>query len=219
MLPDTALREVSTADPVTILAPLVAALAAVALVYGPRHLGDDARLWRAVRSLLPHVDDEARERGFYTSYTIDPDEETAGVWTGTLAELEDALREGGFILGPLAAHKALPDGRHEHGSWVRFGRDVRSWPAIARLLYKLIAPYQTHPTVFPGDVEGEWLVTGHHEYSAYSPLFAYWHLQKKYYDPDEGVRRIVDALEDYDAFEPTDRARDLDAEAAIAADL
>jgi len=75
--------------------------------------------------------------------------------------------------------------------------------------------------VFPaladaGDGDG-WLMTGHREYSAYSPLWAYWHLQAKYYDEDEGVRRLAAALWEYEQFEPSDRARDLAAEAETAA--
>ena len=66
----TALDVVDPADPITILAPVVAVLAAVAVAYMPRSLGRDTRLWRAVRSLLPYVDAAARERGFYTSYEI-----------------------------------------------------------------------------------------------------------------------------------------------------
>ena len=52
----TALDAVDPSEPVTILAPVVAALAAVAVAYMPRSLGRDTRLWRAVRSLLPYVD-------------------------------------------------------------------------------------------------------------------------------------------------------------------
>lgn len=89
MIPETALGEATLSDPVTILAPLAAALAAIVVVYAPSHLGDDTAFWRAVRSLLPHVDDEARENGFYTSYTISLDDELAGTWYGSLDSLDD----------------------------------------------------------------------------------------------------------------------------------
>ena len=52
----TALDVVDPADPITILAPLVAVLAAVAVAYMPRSLGQDTRLWRTIRGLLPYVD-------------------------------------------------------------------------------------------------------------------------------------------------------------------
>jgi hypothetical protein len=110
----TALDVVDPTDPITILAPLVAVLAAVAVAYMPRRIGQDTRLWRTIRGLLPYVDAAARERGFYTSYEIDPDAETVGVWRGPLADLEAALEAEGYRLGPLAAHKAprwSPGGR------------------------------------------------------------------------------------------------------------
>ena len=69
----TALDVVDPTDPITILAPLVAVLAAVAVAvaYMPRRIGQDTRLWRTIRGLLPYVDAAARDRGFYTSYEID----------------------------------------------------------------------------------------------------------------------------------------------------
>jgi hypothetical protein len=218
-IPDTALREVSLSDPVTILAPLAAALAAIVVVYAPSHLGDDTAFWRSVRSLLPHVDEEAREQGFYTSYTIHLDEELAGTWPGSLDALEATLRDRGVMPGPLAAHKDLNDGRREAGSWVYFGRDISSWQKPFRVLYVWLTPYQLHITIFStADGEG-WILTAHYEYTAYSPLWALWHLRKKYYDEAEGVRRTVLLLEDVDGFIPTKRARDLAAEAETASDL
>ena len=74
----TALDLIDPSDPITILAPIVAVLGALLLAYAPRHIGGDSRLWRAIRSLLPHIDEEAREHGFYTSYEIETDAETAG---------------------------------------------------------------------------------------------------------------------------------------------
>jgi hypothetical protein len=218
-VPDTALREVSLSEPVTILAPLVAALAAVVVIYGRGYLGTDSRFWRSVRGVLPYVDEAAREEGFYTSYTIDLEAELAGTWPGTLDELDTTLREAGAMFGPLAAHKETGDGRDEHGSYVYFGRDISSWPKPIRVLYLWINVYQLHITIFPTP-EGEgWILTAHYEYSAYSPLWALWHLRKKFYDEAEGVRRTVLLLEDADGFIPTKRARDLAAEAETASDL
>lgn len=216
MLPDTALREVSLSDPLTIVAPLVAALAAIVVVYAPSHLGDDTRFWRAVRSLLPHVDDAAREKGFYSAYDVG-EAEFAGRWQGSLDSLEAALRDRGAMPGPLAAHKSDAAGRPEHGSWVHFGRDISGWPKPVRVLYLWIVPHQLHITIFPGG-DDAWRVTAHYEYSAYSPLFAYWHLRAKYYDVDEGVGRATQLLDDADAFAPAERAEDLAAEAETAAD-
>ena len=186
----TALDVVDPNDPITILAPLVAVLAAVAVAYMPRSLGRDTRLWRTIRGLLPYVDAAARERGFYTSYEIDPDAETVGVWRGPLADLEAALEAEGYRLGPLAAHKELPDGRQEVGSWVDLGERVS--PRWLEALRLAVTPWQTHVTIFPGGRDGEWLVTAHHERSAYSPLTALWHLRATDYSPARGVEIIID---------------------------
>lgn len=201
----TALDAVDLSDPITILAPIVAILAAIAMAYAPKRIGQDTRLWRTIRALLPYVDAEARERGFYTSYEIDPSEETVGIWHGSLESLESALEAEGFRLGPLAAHKSLPDGRREVGSWVDLGERVEAPGAEAlRLQFRL---NQTHVTIFEADDtddDDQWLVTAHHERSAYSALTAYWHLRGKDYDPGKGVGIVVDQLGDRDQFEPTD---------------
>ena len=200
----TALDAVDLSDPITILAPTVAILGALLLAYAPRHIGDDSRLWRAIRSLLPHVDDEAREHGFYTSYEIETDAETAGVWHGSLESLEAALEAEGYRLGPLAAHKETSDGRREVGSWVALGERVEpKWLEALRLQFRT---RQTHVTLFEADDLGDqWLVTAHEEYSAYSALTAYWHLRAKDYDPDAGVERVREQLADRERFEPTDK--------------
>lgn len=218
MISDTALREVTLADPITILAPLAAALAAAVVIYAPSHLGNDATFWRHVRGLLPHVDEDARENGFYTTYEIDVDEELAGRWFGSLEQLESTLRDRGLTPGPLAAHKTTNDGRREAGSWVFFGRDLSGWPKPIRVLYLWVVPHQLHITIFPVNGDG-WIVTAHYEYSAYSPLFAYWHLKVKFYDEAEGVRRTTLLLDDAKSFIPTDRARDLAAKAETASNL
>ena len=199
----TALDLIDPSDPITILAPIVAVLGALLLAYAPRHIGDDSRLWRAIRSLLPHIDDEARERGFYTSYKIDVAEESAGVWHGSLKSLESALEAEGYRLGPLAAHKETSDGRREVGSWVDVGERVEpKWLEALRLQAHT---RQTHVTLFEAsDTDDQWLVTSHEEYSAYSALTAYWHLRAKDYDPDAGVAAVRDQLGDRDQFEPTE---------------
>ena len=87
----TALDVVDPNDPITILAPLVAVLAAVAVAYMPRSLGRDTRLWRAVRSLTwstavlwprgnpPSVTDGAGEIDRFAFTCIDGD------WLGSEA--------------------------------------------------------------------------------------------------------------------------------------
>ena len=199
----TALDLIDPSDPITILAPIVAILGALLLAYAPRHIGDDSRLWRAIRSLLPHIDEEAREHGFYTSYEIDTEAETAGVWHGSLESLESALKAEGYRLGPLAAHKETSDGRREVGSWVDVGERVApQWLEALRLQAHT---RQTHVTLFDAsDTDDPWLVTGHEEYSAYSALTAYWHLRAKDYDPAAGVTAVRDQLGDRDRFEPAD---------------
>ena len=199
----TALDLVDPSDPITILAPIVAILGALLLAYAPRHIGDDSRLWRAIRSLLPHIDAEARELGFYTSYEIETDAETAGVWHGSLESLEAALEAEGYRLGPLAAHKETDDGRREVGSWVDVGERVEpKWLEAIRLQFRT---RQTHITLFEAsDTDDQWLVSAHREYSAYSALTAYWHLRAKDYDPDAGVERVREQLADRDRFEPSE---------------
>lgn len=108
-----------------------------------------------------------------------------------------------MMLGPLAAHKETGDGRFEVGSWVHFGKDVGDWPKIARLAYLLVVPYQLHITIFPASDDGGYILTAHYEWSAYSPLWAYWHLRKKYYDEAEGVCRTSYLFSDADGFVPT----------------
>ena len=200
----TALDAIDPSEPITILAPIVAILGALLLAYAPRHIGDDSRLWRAIRSLLPHIDGEAREHGFYTSYEIETDDETAGVWHGSLESLEAALEAEGYRLGPLAAHKETSDGRREVGSWVDVGERVYpKWLEALRLQFHT---RQTHVTLFEADDLGDqWLVTAHREYSAYSALTAYWHLRAKDYDPAAGVAAVRDQLGDRGQFESTDK--------------
>lgn len=199
----TALDVVDTSDPVTTLAPLVALLAAFALAYAPSHLGDDTRLWRTIRGLLPYVDAEARSRGFYTTYTISRDKESVGTWHGSLESLESALEANGYRLGPLAAHKTLADGRGEVGSWVDLGERIQ--PAFGEFLRLLLRPWQTHITLFEAadDTDG-YLVTAHYERSAYSPLWAYWHLRGEDMDIERGVKIVAEQLVDRDEFETID---------------
>lgn len=210
---------IADVGPIEILAPLVAIIAALALTHPTlNHLGDDTEFWRSVRRYLPGLDEEARDRGFYTEYDIG-DEEIAGVAYLELEELETTLQELNFRPSPLAAHKLLPDDRREIRSWGRYGGvdvDALPWPFNA--VYLLMYPYQDpHVTLFPaerGDVgdeeipDGAVLVTAHHEKSPYNPLVAYEHLRGKGYDVDRGVEMTAEMLVDEldDDFAPFSRA-------------
>ena len=223
---------IDPSQPLTLIAPAVAAIAALTLTHPTvvSHVGDDAPFWRTVRGLLPGVDDEARERGFYTSYAISEEEFVGVAFVEDLEELEDALRDVNFRLSPLAAHKETPDGRREAGSWGRYGGgidvDAFPWPASALVL--MACPRQLHATLFEARPEDfgapEWdpdvreeigagdvvpvLVTGHSEKSPYNPVYAYRHLRGTGYEVDAGVEQLAELLvfeTDVD-FQPSDRA-------------
>ena len=230
---------IDPSEPITLIAPLVAAIAALTLTHPTvvSHVGDDAPFWRTVRGMLPAVDDEARERGFYTSYAIDEREYVGVAFVEDLEEFEDALRDLNFRVSPLAAHKETPDGRREIGSWGRFGGidiDAFPWPLSALIL--MTRPRQLHATPFearPEDLAtSEWdpdvaeavaagdvvpvLVTGHSEKSPYNPVYAYRHLRGIGYDVDAGVEQLADLLVDEAdiEFAPTGRAIALAGDAA-----
>ena len=222
---------IDPSEPITLIAPLVAAVAALALTH-PRvveRVGRDAAFWRRVRGFLPAVDDEARERGFYTNYAISKEEFVGVAFVEDVAELEDALRDVNFRLSPLAAHKETPDGRREVGSWGRYGGidiDALPWPLSALVL--MAYPRQLHLTPFDGRPEdlnsSRWgrgygeaveagdltpvLVTGHREKNPYNPVFALRHLRGVGHDTDAGVEAIAELLvfeTDVD-FAPSNRA-------------
>jgi len=222
---------IDPSEPITLVAPIVAAIAAIVLTHPTvvSHVGDDAPFWRTVRGMLPGVDDEARDRGFYTSYEIDENEFVGVAFVEDIETFEDALRGFNFRLSPLAAHKDAPGGRREIGSWGRFGGidiDAFPWPVSAIVL--MAYPRQLHATLFDGRPEDlsapEWdrdldeainagelvpvLVTGHKEQSPYNPVYAYRHLRGIGYDVDAGVGEIAELLvckTDID-FAPSDRA-------------
>ncbi|SEH61002.1 hypothetical protein SAMN05192561_11262 [Halopenitus malekzadehii] len=210
---------IDPSEPITLVAPVVAFVATVLLTHPALdHLGRDTELLRRVRGALPLLDEAARDHGFYTSYDI-TDEEVIGVVYRDLEDVEATLQELNFRPSPLAAHKSLPDGRTEIGSWGRFGGvDVDRLPWPLSTLFLLVYPFQDpHVTLFPaerGDVgdesfpDGAVLVTGHHEKSPYNPFVAYQHLRGKGYDVDRGVKLAANLLVDElgDDFTPSDRA-------------
>ena len=89
------LDTVDPEEPVTILAPVVAVLGAIGAVFKPGAALADSYLFRWIRSLLPHAEQAATDRGFYTTYTIRPEAEAVGTWQGSLAELEAPPRAHG----------------------------------------------------------------------------------------------------------------------------
>lgn len=198
----TALDTVTAEEPVTILAPVVAVLGAIGAVFKPGEAIADSDLFRWVRSLLPHAERAANNRGFYTTYTIRPEAEAVGVWQGSLDELEATLRENGYHFGLLASHKQLPDGRREVSSWVDVGGPVCS--GLLGVLELQLRTWQTHITVFECADGDDYLVTAHHERAAYSALTAYWHLRGRDLNVEKGRRIVAEQLVDETRFEPVD---------------
>lgn len=196
----TALDTVDPEEPVTILAPVVALLGAIGAVFKPGESVVDSHCFRWVRSLLPHAERVATDRGFYTTYTIRPEAEAVGVWHGSLDELEATLREEGYHFGLLASHKQLPDGRREVSSWVDVGGPVCS--GLLGVLELQLRTWQTHVTIFECADSDNYLVTAHHERAAYSALTAYWHLRGRDLNVEKGRRIVAEQLADEARFEP-----------------
>ena len=188
----TALNTVDPEKPVTILAPVVAILGAVGVVFKPGEKLVDSDHFRWVRTLLPHADNVAAECGFYTTYTIRPKAEAVGRWHGSLDELEATLREEAYHFGLLASHKQLPDGRREVSNWVDVGGPVCS--GLLGVLELQLRTWQTHVTVFECDDGDSYLVTAHHERAAYSALTAYWHLRGRDLNVEKGRQIVADQL-------------------------
>ncbi|QBI90045.1 transmembrane domain protein [Halobacterium phage ChaoS9] len=216
----TALDEISRSEPLTIAAPLFIILATYVLFYEGLlwTVGSDG--WRGIRSQLPLLDEVADSIGAYTHYEIDPEKETVGTLEADVDEAVDHFQEElGYLDGPVAAHKGLPDGREEVASLVKYGFEkydiwfeaevIEGMPKGIRFLVMLLIPNQRHVTLFEGDEPGEVLVTAHQEYSAHSVLFAYWHMIGKGMDIDRGVREVVDELKEDERFEASSRAKDL----------
>jgi hypothetical protein len=198
----TALDTVDPEEPVTILAPVVAILGAIGAVFEPGRELVDSHCFRWIRSLLPHADSMAADRGFYTTYTIRPEAEAVGRWHGSLDDLEATLREEGYHFGLLASHKQLPDGRREVSSWVDVGGPVCS--GLLGVLELQLRLWQTHVTVFEcADGDG-YLVTAHHERAAYSALTAYWHLRGRDLNVEKGRRIAAEQLAGEAHFEPVE---------------
>jgi len=128
----TALDTVTAEEPVTILAPVVAVLGAIGAVFKPGEAIADSDLFRWVRSLLPHAERAANNRGFYTTYTIRPEAEAVGVWQGSLDELEATLRENGYHFGLWRpTNSCLMGGERSAAGSMSVGRSVRGCSACS----------------------------------------------------------------------------------------
>ena len=59
-------------EPIQIVAPLVAILVSYVLFYEGiiYNIGSDNGFWRRIRAILPMIDNEARDIGFYTTYEV-----------------------------------------------------------------------------------------------------------------------------------------------------
>lgn len=191
-------------DPIQILAPTVALIVAYLFFYEGLiyNVGKDGVFWSTLRSMLPYVDDEAREVGFYTQYTVKK-EELAGRLDMQRADAVNLLYGNGFIDAPLAAHKEDWAGRNEVASVAHYGYhgdEIESWGKVKRFLMMAFAiEKQLHVTLF--EDEGEIIVTAHYEYSPYNALRAYEHLRGKDYDVERGVAMIQENLADLESFE------------------
>lgn len=195
-------------NPLVVLATLVSFAATYALFYeGLLYgLGRPGRFWRTLRSVLPYVDDEARQNGFYTSYEIDDDELVGVYHVESVEELRLNIEEYGFMLNPLAAHKEYR-GKDEVLSVGYYGVDgqiIRSMPKWKRFLTMLLLPRQLHVMAFEHSEGPGYLLTAHSEFSPYNPFVAFWHLVGKGLDVEKGVEQTRWMLSGDPRFEPVD---------------
>lgn len=204
-------------EPAQVLAPLVALGIAYLFFYEGMlfKLGSEGRLWALIRSMLPMIDDEARDAGFYTAYGVEKEE-----YVGTLNMSRDnavsLFRGFGFIDNPLAAHKSDWDGNQEVASLGHYGvpgSEIESWGKQKRFAkMAFVIPDQLHVTLFQVD-EDTIRVTAHHERSPYNVFYAYHHFRGTGYDIDQGVAKVIGMLEENDNFEPNE---ELDSIAVVA---
>jgi len=192
-------------SPIEILAPLVALIVAYVFFYEGLiyNVGNNGTFWSTVRSVLPYVDDEARDVGFYTQYTVSEDE-LVGIWDVQREDAVNELHSKGFIDAPLAAHKEDWKGRQEVASLGHYGyhgEEIESWPKLKRfLMMAFVIQKQLHVTMFEDD-DGL-VVTAHYENSPYNVQRAYKHLRGKNYDVEKGVSMVTEKLEDVNSFDP-----------------
>jgi len=225
MIPNTpaaiSIAQTGTAlsEPATILAPLFVIAVGYVLFYQGVlwRVGSDG--WREARSKLLLLDDVASAIDAYTHYEIDPEQETVGELKVDVNEAVADFHDRGYLDAPIAAHKGLPDRRHEIASLAKYGFErldlwldgstIEKLSRPVRFVVMLAVTHQRHVTLFETADGEDVLVTAHQEHSAHSVLYAYWHLRARGMDIDRGVREVVDELKEHDQFVVDDRARDL----------
>jgi len=198
-----------------VAAPLVALVVAYALFYeGILFKLTD---WHVFRKMLPFLDAEAREAGFYTSYTITPREHVGMLALDRTAALE-LFEELGFMDVPLAAHKTDWQGRREIASLGHYGMDgakIHAMPKLKRFLYMaFILQRQLHVTLFEAE-SGDIIVTAHYEWSPYNVLKAFDHFRGNGYDTEKGVSMAQTKLTETKQFYPGETAEAADTDATI----
>lgn len=194
-------------DPLLVLAPIASLIVSYVLFYEGfiYSIGNDSGFWKRIRNWLPMIDDEARDVGFYTTYTI-----SEGEFVGTLhmsiADARKLFLDLGAMKNPLAAHKEDWEGRREVASLGFYddykAGEIESWSKIKRfVMMTFVVKKQLHVTLFWDEESESVVVTAHHEYSPYNVFYAYAHLRAKNYNVEKGVRMTKDKLTDVKRFE------------------
>lgn len=199
-----------------VLAPLFALLVAYLFFYQGflYKLGSEGKSWAMIRSFLPYIDEEARDNGFYTSYTIGESE-----YVGTVdlkhEDVVSYLRMEGFINNPLAAHKDNWLGQNEVASLGHYGTHgskIKKWGRAKRFIKMAFQiERQHHVTLFEDD-QGRTIVTAHYEYSPYNVFRAFQHFRGKGYDVDAGVKMAAEDFADHPKFQPSVKVEQMNGE-------
>lgn len=193
-------------DPIQIIAPVVSLIVAYVFFYEGLiyNIGKNGVFWSTFRTILPYIDDEAREVGFYTNTEVSKNE-FVGVLHTDRSEAVNIFYNKGFIDAPLAAHKEDWAGRREIASLGHYGYhgdEIESWGDLKRfVMMSMVIKKQLHVTLFEN--EDEIIIASHHEDSPYNLMRAYKHLRTKNYDAERGVQMIREKLKDVELFELT----------------
>lgn len=190
-------------EPAQILAPLVALVVTYVLFYEGfiYKLGQDGEAFATIRSVLPMLDEEAREVGFYTSYTV-TERELVGLLDTTRAEAMSLFYGLGFKDNPLAAHKENWAGQREIASLGRYyngetfysAETIENWNRMKRfVMLAFVIDKQLHVTLFQ-NAEGEVVVTAHYEWSPYNVFKAFEHFVGEDYNVEKGVSMTEEIL-------------------------
>ena len=193
-------------EPAQVLAPFVAIGIAYLFFYEGLiyKLGEEGRTWARLRSMLPMIDSEARDAGFYTTYDVG-ESEVVGALDMSRGEAVALFKGLDFIDNPLAAHKSDWDGNREIASLGHYGHtasEIKAWGKEKRFtMMAFIIKNQLHVTLFELP-DGRIRVTAHHERSPYNAFYAYHHFRGVGYDVGKGVAKVKVLLKDVDEFEP-----------------